>query len=249
MKVTLISKPVLLTVPEEMGSPRHDQLKGRDAQKLIELAGRVCYDSLGKGRNSEEYAKHILETNHGSVMEHAQFTFFITGVSRGLTHELVRHRVGVAISQRSTRYVDESASDWEWHPLIGKYCGADLLNRLDEAKLTCSGLYDEIVTSIQSSLENEGVDKTTARKQARGAARGVLGNALSTELIWSANVRALRHFIGLRGDVAADAEIRGLAVELFKIMVEEVPAYFDSFELFYFTDGVEGVRPKQVSNQ
>lgn len=100
MKVRLIARPQFIELPEELGEPRGGQLQGPDAQKIIETAGRTCYDSFGQGRDSDEYAEHILEVGHGSVLEHAQYTFFITGVSRGMTHELVRHRIGVAISQR-----------------------------------------------------------------------------------------------------------------------------------------------------
>lgn len=79
------------------------------AEKLCEMAGRVCYMSFGKGRKTnQEYLGHILEVGHGSVLEHAVWNFIITGVSRSLTHELVRHRAGWGFSQLSQRYVDES---------------------------------------------------------------------------------------------------------------------------------------------
>jgi thymidylate synthase (FAD) len=118
MIVRLIARPQFIALPPELGAPSPTQLQGSDAEKLIETAGRTCYDSFGKGRSSGDFAEHILESGHGSVLEHAQYSFFISGVSRGLTHELVRHRVGVAISQRSTRYVDESDSEWIRHPLF-----------------------------------------------------------------------------------------------------------------------------------
>lgn len=242
MKITLIGKPQFLGLPPELGEPREDQLKGTDAGKIIETAGRTCYDSFGKGRNSVEYAKHILESGHGSVLEHAQFTFFITGVSRGLTHELVRHRVGVAISQRSTRYVDETESPWILHPLLVEYLdktGDDVLRvRWDEAVGKCRSVYAETVEKLQNFLIKRGSDKLTARKQARGAARGVLGNALETELIWSANVRALRTVLSQRASSGADAEIRAMAMELHRIMVAEVPPYFLDYVLSESSDGL-----------
>ncbi|MFM7591744.1 MAG: FAD-dependent thymidylate synthase, partial [Isosphaeraceae bacterium] len=80
------------------------------AEKLIEVAGRVCYMSFAKPRpgGNHAYIEHILEVGHGSVLEHASFSLLITGVSRALTHELVRHRAGFGYSQLSQRFVDES---------------------------------------------------------------------------------------------------------------------------------------------
>ena len=83
------------------------------AEQVVELGGRVCYMSFGKGRKSnQEYIGNILEAKHGSVIEHAVWTFLIAGVSRSLTHELVRHRAGFSFSQLSQRYVDETTADF-----------------------------------------------------------------------------------------------------------------------------------------
>jgi len=85
---------------------------------LPELAGRFCYRAFNKGRDNEDYLKNILESGHGSVLEHVQLTFIIQGVSRTLTHELVRHRIGVAISQESQRYVDAKDINVVLPPLL-----------------------------------------------------------------------------------------------------------------------------------
>ena len=79
-------------------------------EKLVEVAGRLCYMSFAKPRpgGNHAYIHHILEVGHGSVLEHAIFSLVITGVSRSLTHELVRHRAGFGYSQLSQRFVDES---------------------------------------------------------------------------------------------------------------------------------------------
>src|SRR5215470_14565974 len=88
------------------------------AEVLNEVAGRTCYMSFGKGRKSnQEYLENILSSKHGSVLEHAVWNFLITGVSRALTHELVRHRAGFAYSQLSQRYVDESEARYVIPPL------------------------------------------------------------------------------------------------------------------------------------
>lgn len=245
MKVTVIGRPQFLGLPEEMGVPREDQLLGSDASKIIETAGRTCYDSFGKGRNSSDYSKHILESGHGSVLEHAQFVFLITGVSRGLTHELVRHRVGVAISQRSTRYVDEDASPWIVHPLLKLYFEEskdhELATEADKAVNQARKVYSMTVERLQAFMVGRGADKLTARKQARGAARGFLGNALETELVWSANVRALRTVLTQRASPGADAEIRAMAIELHRVMAAELPVYFLDFIVEASPDGLGDV--------
>ena len=82
-----------------------------DGERLAEFAGRLCYMSQRNpaGRNTRDYLENIKRQGHGSVLEHANYSVLIEGVSRSLTHELVRHRAGWAYSQLSQRYVDESA--------------------------------------------------------------------------------------------------------------------------------------------
>src|SRR3984893_8689187 len=84
------------------------------AEHLTEVAGRVCYMSFAKPRpgGNQTYLNHILEVGHGSVLEHAVWNFLFTGVSRTLTHELIRHRAGFGYSQLSQRYVDESIAEY-----------------------------------------------------------------------------------------------------------------------------------------
>ena len=149
----------------------------------------------------------------------------------GNTHELVRHSVGTAISQRSTRYVDESESPYAPHPIIARYVTSDTTaDRLArEAIGSAQEAYREIVRVVQDGLVRDGVDRFTARKQARGAARGYLGNGLVTSLVWSANLRALRNVIAQRATDAADGEIRVLANRLYEEASKVCPEYFDDF--------------------
>lgn len=186
-------------------------------------------------------------------------TLFLSG-SRGMSHEQVRHRFN--ISQRSTRYVDESGSPIIEHPLITAYAkesgdniafapdvreylmksisevfGTRNLNlgqsvdvtkhvekllRNIEADMShvghkraavqadCADLYDHLVEKLQNWLIARGVDKFTARKQARGAARNDLGNGLLTELMFTASIDMWDAMIGLRASIHADAEIRNM---------------------------------------
>ena len=233
---------------ERMEAAGQDQ--GSEAARLIECAARNCYDSYGRGRNSHDHHQHILDVSHGSVLEHANITFYLTNVSRGLTHELVRHRAGVAISQRSTRYVDEAESPWIHHPLVLAYLkqnpGDENLQAVIKSAIEAGrSAYGATVTTLQLWLEQNGLDKLTARKQARGAARGYLGNALCTSMVWTANVRALRWVIEQRASDAADAEIRLLMNECFRLARLEVPEFFADFVEVPAKDGLgSAIQPK-----
>lgn len=221
-----------------------DQDRGTDLARLTECAGRTCYDSYGAGRPSADYHQHILEVGHGSVLEHASISFYLDGISRGCSHELVRHRAGTAISQRSTRYVDESESSWAFHPLIGKYAEAHGLSPdvipmyAAELQASAQTAYNKMVQDMQLWLVSKGIDKATARKQARGAARGLLGNALITSMVWTANLRALRNVIEQRASPHADAEIRLLANRLYECAKLVAPEFFSDYEKVECPDGV-----------
>lgn len=238
--VRVIGYTTFLGVPEELQGkgPAAGQDEGSDLARLIECAGRTCYDSYGKGRKSSEYHANILGSGHGSVLEHAVINFYISGISRGCSHEWVRHRVGTAVSQRSTRYVDESESDWCWHPLILSHADAITQDKLIEIEKMTKMAYEEIVAQLQSCLVKAGVNPLSARKQSRGAARGVLGNALTTSMVWSANIRALRNVIEQRASEFADAEIRLLANQIYEKSKEVCPEYFSDYLTYPALDGI-----------
>jgi thymidylate synthase (FAD) len=205
-------------------------------EHLIETAGRVCYMSFAKPRpgGNAAYVKHLLEVGHGSVLEHAAWNFIFTGVSRSLTHELVRHRAGWGYSQLSQRYVDESvaeyvepdviADDPELHELW-----LDTVRRTHEA-------YVKLADKLQAKLQDE-PDRTLRRKLARQAARSVLPNATETKIFATANARALRHFIEMRASRHAETEIRKLAVKVLQVMQKEAPNLFGDYELHTLADG------------
>lgn len=186
-----------------------------DADELAEIAGRLCYKSWDrpnpKTATNPGYLANIIDQGHFSVLEHASATFYISGVSRSLTHELVRHR-HLNFSQVSQRYVDESEAAMVVPPAIR-----------DSKTTAWTNIYDagafarEIYTSLVERLMTEGL----TRKAARGAARAVLPNMTETEIIVTGNHRAWRDVIAKRISPAADAEIRELAgrllVELKKI--------------------------------
>src|SRR5690349_7381977 len=178
-------------------------------EKLIEVAGRVCYMSFARPRpgGNRTYLGHILEVGHGAVLEHSVWNFIVTGISRTLSHELVRHRAGWAYSQLSQRYVDESVAEYVEPDCIA----ADpQLHRLWlEAVAHSHQAYMNLAERLQETFRDE-PDRTLRRKLARQAARSVLPNATETKIFVSANARALRHFIELRGSPHAEVEIRKL---------------------------------------
>jgi len=204
------------------------------AEALAEMAGRVCYMSYGKGRKTNrDFISHLVEVGHGSVFEHAVWSFLVTGVSRSFTHELIRHR-HFSYSQLSQRYVDESESDFvepdpiaEDPELHAVWCEAVEATRRAYAKLV-AGL-ERRFTDVEQ--------KTLRRKLARQAARSVLPNATETKIFVTGNARAFRHFIELRGSEHADAEIRKVAVAILAILKEESPALFGDYTLVTLPDG------------
>jgi len=213
----------------------------RDGKQMV--CGQ-CYDSFGRGRQSSDYHAHLLESEHGSVLEHVSFTFRIEGVSRSLTHELVRHRVGTAISQRSTRYCDEGEAHFVIHPADMPADDGSFLIDLDAQTVAA---YETTVNIALENLAKKGITGVAARKQARAAGARVLPHGLETELIWTCNVRALRAILDQRATDPADAEIRAMAVEMWKIAKEHVPSYLDDFEVWSAEDGLGFVLHRRAS--
>jgi thymidylate synthase (FAD) len=205
-------------------------------EKLVEIAGRVCYMSFSRPRpgGNQAYLGHILEVGHGSVLEHAVFNLIITGVSRSFTHELIRHRAGFGYSQLSQRFVDEGACDFVEPDAIAE--DPELHRVWLEAVESCQRAYRTLADGLAAKFAHL-EDKTLRRKKAREAARSVLPNATETKIFVTANARALRHFIEMRADPAADAEIRKVAVAVLKRLQAESPNLFGDYTL---TDLPEG---------
>jgi len=203
---------------------------GVAAEKLVEVAGRLCYKSYARPRpgGNASYLRHILEVGHGSVLEHAAFSFIITGVSRSFTHELIRHRAGFAYSQRSQRYVDEKDGYFvEPDPIADD---PELHRIWVEAVEACHAAYARLAEGLVAKFADI-EDRTLRRKKAREAARSVLPNAVETQIFVTANARALRHFIEMRGAPEADAEIRKVAVAILKILQAESPNLFGDYAI------------------
>ena len=206
-----------------------------DGEQLAEFAGRLCYMSQRNpaNRTTRDYIENIKKQGHGSVLEHANYSLLIEGVSRSLTHELVRHRAGFAYSQLSQRYVDESAACFVMPPAI---IGDAVLEgawttQMDSALSSYITLVEQLMGRY-SWVD----DKVHRRKMAREAARGVLPNSTETKIVVTGNARAWRTMLELRSSEGAEFEIRRLAVSLIRLMQQEAPAFFSDFEIYQAPD-------------
>lgn len=213
------------------------------AEVLAEIAGRTCYMSFGKGRKTnEEYLDNILTSKHGSVLEHAVWNLLITGVSRSLTHELVRHRAGFGYSQLSQRYVDEGDARYVVPPLYQE--DEALRAKWQETIELVRKAYVELAEATSQYVQQKQPEMAPRdrRKWARQAARSILPNATETKIFVTGNGRAWRHFLELRGSPHADTEIRLLAVEVCKALKKESPNIFHDIEVYDESDGMPAVR-------
>lgn len=201
---------------------------------LVEFAGRHCYRSWKKGRATQEYIENIIDEGHTSVMEHATVSLAISGISRSLSHELVRHRVGIAVSQESQRYVDAKDVNFVVPPLYLHESGGELMGpRIDDFKSMCEVAL-EAYKELSGSFGIFPVE-TIDRKRIAESARSVLPNAAETRLVWTVNMTALRHFFKKRGAMGADLEIRRLAVNIFNAIEHDQSALW----MFFYDLGVE----------
>lgn len=217
----------------EPGFRFDDEEPRNDIQNLVEAAGRICYRSWEPGLNKNvtkvredqgEYLENILRSGHGSVLEHANFTFVFKDVSRVFTHEMVRHRAGSAFSQESLRYVrlDELAM---WLPEWAKQ---------DESLMGILEPYVDVFQSMQRTLaqyfglDDEGVD-FHEKKEKTSFMRRFAPEGLATTMMWTGNLRTLRHVIEQRTAEGAEEEIRLVFGKVAEIMKREVPLLFSDF--------------------
>jgi thymidylate synthase (FAD) len=212
-----------------------------DGERLAEYAGRLCYMSQRNPakRATKEYLENIKKQGHGSVLEHVNYSLLLEGISRSLTHELVRHRAGFAYSQLSQRYVDETEARFVMPPAI---IGDDALEA--EWKTQMETAQQTYVSLVGHLMERYGwvADKVHRRKMAREAARGVLPNSTETKIVVTGNVRAWRTMLELRSSEGAELEIRRLAVMLIRVLQQEAPAFFSDFDVYTAEDRREAGR-------
>jgi thymidylate synthase (FAD) len=206
---------------------------------LAEFAGRACYQSWKKPNpataTNAGYLRHILEVGHLSVLEHGTVTFYITGISRSLTHELIRHR-HFSYSQLSQRYVPERNAAMVEPEVIAN--DPELHAKFLAAAEASVAAYTDLLRGLESRFADE-PNPTLRRKQARQAARAVLPNATETRIVVTGNYRAWRHFIAMRATEHADVEIRALAVACLRELQRVAPNAFADFAVATLPDGTD----------
>lgn len=179
----------------------------QNAEELIELAARTCYQSTDKASagSAEKLLGRLLMSGHESPFEHAYATFRLTGCSRAMTHQMVRHRL-LAVSQKSQRYVTEGDFDYVVPPSI----------------------QDESVDEYKADMET--IRAMYKKWQARGLrnedARYVLPNACTSEIVISGNFREFRHIFKVRCDRRAQWEIRQACELMLRALHTHAPAVF-----------------------
>lgn len=204
-----------------------------DAQNLAEFAGRLCYRSFEPGlnpnvvrirENQDDYLRNILASAHGSVLEHVSFSFVLHNVSRVLTHELVRHRPGVAVSQESLRFVRLDELPF-WFP---EWARED-----DELMKRATAVLEQLEQFQLWMGEHFGLDEEgvpfSEKKHRTSFMRRFAPEGVATGLVWTANVRTLRHTIEARTAAGAEEEIRLLFQRIGELMRKEAPALFGDY--------------------
>lgn len=237
-KISVLARPVFVE-PDHL--PVSWLGESSDGERLAEFAGRLCYMSQRNPANraTRDYLENIKKQGHGSVLEHANYSLLLEGVSRSLTHELVRHRAGFAYSQLSQRYVDESDARFVVPPAM---IGDEALEGSWRAQVTGAlATYTKLVEQLMERHAWVG-DKVHRRKMAREAARAVLPNSTETKIVVTGNARAWRTMLELRASEAAELEIRRLAVAVLRVLMSEAPAFFSDFEIYRAEDRREAVR-------
>lgn len=238
--ITVLARPAFA---EPAHLPVHWLGDSTDGERLAEFAGRLCYMSQANpaGRSTRDYLDNIKRQRHGSVLEHATYSLLLEGVSRSVTHELVRHRSGWSFSQLSQRYVDESEASFVVPPAILGEPTVEATWRLEMERSQAA-----YVALVAELIERYSwvADRVHRRKMAREAARGVLPNSTETKIVATANARAWRTMLELRAGEGADLEMRRLAVAILRTLQLEAPGFFSDFEIYTAEDRRAAARPQ-----
>ncbi len=214
-----------------------------DSSTVIEIAGRSCYKSFGVGLNpnitkiredSKAYIENVLSKGDGSIFEQASTCWAFVDCSRVFTHELVRHRAGVAISQESLRYVRPRELRMTMVP------GSELsrLSNLDEVTRSLEGAEEEYLHLVEGTIRPE--MKFDEKKAWTSALRRFLPDGMATNIVWTANHRTLRWVLEMRTAPGAEAEMRYIFNKVGEILLRDYPLIYGDFVVKPHEDGVGG---------
>jgi len=217
--------------------------RGEEAQALIEFAGRICYESYQPHLNPNvtkiredpaDYYRNILRKGDGSILEQGHIVFALLNISRVLSHEIVRHRVGTSISQESLRYV---------RPTELKLWIPDELSEAQKESITRT--VDQIEAAYRK-LESEVPWESLSmdeKKRMTSALRRILPDGMATNMIWGANHRTLRWLVEMRTDPAAEVEIRMVFDQIAEICKRDYPHIYQDFVRNELPDGTGSWKP------
>jgi len=250
MKVYLVGQPSFNETEfnhflDEQGTTWRREPEPSAAEELVEGAGRICYMSFGErqsNRSNAEYIARLIQMGHESVLEHVDWSFIVSGVSRALTHQLVRHRVGFAFSQLSQQYCEQDEPGFVEPALVKRSPKAHEVWR--RTVQVAQEAYREILEAL-NQIDPDAVpelDFKERHRAVRSAARSILPNATTTAIMVTVNGRALRHFLKVRGWIPGDEEMRLLAVELLRVVKKHSPAMFADFVVEQLADGSRVVK-------
>ncbi|HYK83989.1 MAG TPA: FAD-dependent thymidylate synthase [Ktedonobacteraceae bacterium] len=220
-----------------------------EGAQLCKVAGQVCYMSFGPKRTmneqAERYFNNLKSSGHGSVLEHATYSLLLYGISRSVTHELVRHRAGFSYSQLSQRYVSGRALRFVERPEYqqDEELHQQFLQRIERASSEYATITSRLLEMQQAGVNILSAEaKTDLLKKVRQGARSVLPNETEAPIVTTANARAWRHVIEMRASPHAEVEIRELAVRIFLCLRLIDPVLFGDYLLEQLIDGTYSVR-------
>lgn len=235
MKVYLVAAPALTGGLQAFLDNRRETWvrddSASDAELLVEAAGRVCYMSFGERqfrKRTGDYVANVVAQGHESVLEHANFTLLADGLSRALSHQLVRHRVGFAYSQLSQQYHDDSDAVFVEPAGLSEHLDAQRQWRAATAYALKA--YRALLAEANGLGEGT-LDQKERKRLLRSVARSVLPNATATSLVVTGNARAWRHVLAVRGHIAGDLEMRAYCVEVLRVLGDAAPALFADFRI------------------
>lgn len=214
---------------------------------LVQLAGKRCYMSFQPGLNPNiarvrkdmaEFIDNILHVGHGSVLEHASYSFAIEGVSRVFTGEMNRHRAGMAISEGSMRYIRFTDMPF-WRPTSLRVHEDDP-EPIKERKRITWEVFKDVIGKVEQSYKlleelwaNELAPTSTfkQKKHLTSMFRRIVPMGVATGGVWTGNLRALRHIFTMRCAPAAEEEILLVASLMLEEMIKAEPLFFSDFDL------------------
>lgn len=209
------------------------------AEETIAQAGKLCYSQVGVDEIAEKqdeesiarYVRMLQKFGHLSPIEHVSFTFAVEGVSRVLTHQLVRHRLA-SYSQQSQRYVKLDQFEYIIPKEIdnNKIAREIFINQMEESQKAYDDLTDILYEKHYKRFLEEGQDeksaKRSASKRAIEDARYVFPNACETKIVFTMNARNLLHFFNMRSCLRAQWEIRDLSDQMIRLVKDIYPNLF-----------------------